>query len=83
MTKEKNIITDLWKYLNKPELNKIELKVFNWLNKDNLGGIILTDNIFYFEKTCSYFLMPNYVHNWLVKWIKNNYGLTYLGDLNK
>lgn len=81
MTQEKNLISDLWEYLDKSNLNKTELKVFNWLDKDNLNAIQTDGRIFYFEKTLSTTIMPNYIYNWLKKWVKRNYKLTYLYDL--
>lgn len=81
MEKEKNIIGDLWKYLESKKLNKTEQKIFNWLNCDNLNAIQADDNIFYFEKTCSYTIMPNYVFDWLKKWTAKKYNLTYLYDI--
>ena len=81
MKQETNLLPDLWQYLNDKKLNKIEEKVYNWLNRDSLNTIQSDGNIFYFEKTCSYIVMPNYIYNWLIKWVKKNYKLTYLYDL--
>jgi hypothetical protein len=81
MENQKNVIFDLWEYLDRPNLNKTEQKIYNWLNHDNLTSIIVDDNIFYFEKTCSYTTMPDYIFDWLKKWTSKKYKLTYLYDL--
>lgn len=77
----KNLLPDLWEYLENKTMNKTEQKIFNWLNHDNLNAIIADDNIFYFEKTCSWVRMPNYVYNWLKKWTSKRYKLIYLYDM--
>jgi hypothetical protein len=79
--KEKNIICDLWNYLDRPNLPAKELKVFNWLNKDNLSSIMIDDKVFYMEKTSELVFMPNYVYDWIKNWVRHNYKLTYLYDL--
>ena len=81
MKEETNLISELWDYLNQPNLSKIETKVFDWLNRDNLNSIITDGKIFYFEKTCYYTIMPNYIYNWLKKWVSKKYNLIYLYDL--
>lgn len=81
MNNEKNLLIDLWEYLESKKLNKTEQKIFNWLNCDNLNAIQADNNIFYFEKTCSYTIMPNYIFEWLKKWTSKKYNLTYLYDI--
>lgn len=77
----KNIISDLWNYLDKPNLTKKEQKIFDWLNRDNLNSIIIDDKVFYMEKTSSNVVMPNYIYDWLKTWTTKNYKVTYLYDL--
>lgn len=70
MPTEKNIIGELWTFIDKESYKtKIANKVFNWLNCDNLSGIIVLDNKqFYFEFTGSFVVMPNYIYSYLIKW---------------
>ena len=78
---EKNILKDLWLYLEKENKTKIEQKVYNWLNKDNLNTIVLTkDNIFWFEATNTSNYIPNYIYYWLKKWVKEHFKANYLYD---
>ena len=77
----KNIIGELWTFIEREkEKTKIAEKVFNWMNYDNLSGIIVYEsNCFYFELTNSYVKMPNYIYDYLKKWTKK-LGYTYLYD---
>jgi len=62
------------------EKNKIAEKVYNWMSRDNLNGIIILDNEkFYFEKTNSTVIMPDYIYHYLKKWAKKQ-GYSYLYD---
>ena len=77
----KNIIKELWEHAeNKKDSVKIVGKVHNWLNHDNLSSIIVDDNVFWFELTNSYTIMPNYIYNYLKRWA-NKKGYTYLYDI--
>lgn len=82
MNNEKNLLPDLWEYLQSKKLNKTEQKVYNWLNCDNLNAIQADNNIFYFEKICSWVKMPNYIFEWLKKWTTKRYKLIYLYDVS-
>lgn len=73
--KMKNIISELWEYAEKSNN-----RIYGWLNKDNLSGIIVDNSVFWYEMTSSYSKMPNWVYNWLKKWC-NRKGLTYLYDI--
>lgn len=73
-----NIINQLWEFIEEEkDKTKIASKVYNWLNLDNLNAIILDNNIFWFEKMCSYTTMPNYIYSYLIKWGEKQ-GYTYL-----
>jgi len=78
---DKNILSDLWSYLEETDKTKAEQKVYNWLNKDNLGDIIVDNKVYWFELTNSYSTLPNHIFYWLKKWISNNYNLSYLYDV--
>lgn len=79
---QKNLLPELWEYLeNKKQLTKIELKVLNWLDHDNLSSILSDGAIFYFEKTCSYSVFPNYIHDWIKKWVSERYNIVYLYEM--
>ena len=77
----KNIINELWEHTeSKKDSVKIVGKVYNWLNCDNLSSIIVDDNVFWFELTNSYTIMPKYIYNYLKRWA-NKKGYTYLYDI--
>ncbi len=81
----KNIISDFWNFIELKRKNgtkngKITAeKIYNWLNKDNLASIIVIDNeTFYFEKTNSSVIIPNYIYEYIKKWgIKQGYRYLY------
>lgn len=78
--KTQNIINEFWDYIEARKNNKLEGRIHNWLNKDNLGSITVNDNVFWLEKTCSFSTIPNYCSGYIVKWGKAK-GLIYLYDL--
>jgi len=55
---------------DRAELSKIKQKVYNWLNKDNFGGFVLDNGVFWIEKTCNLATLPNYIYIYLTKWAK-------------
>ena len=79
----KNIINEVWEYaeMNR-EKNKTIEKVYNWLNRDNLYSVILDRNTFWFEKTNSSTVIPNYIYHWLIKFYEEK-GYKYLFNNNK
>jgi len=72
---EKNILRKVWKDLEQKN-NKIAFRVINWLDKDKMRGIILNDRNKYFYFESSY--MPDYVYNYLIKYISKKYKAEYL-----
>lgn len=62
---------------NRAELSKIKQKVYDWLNKDNFGGFGLEGKSFWIEKTCLTAVLPNYIHDYMIKWAKRK-GYNYL-----
>ena len=71
-----NIINELWRCAEKNN-NK---RIYEWLNKDNLSGVIVDNGVFWYELTVSYSKMPNWVYDWLKNW-GNKKGLIYLYDI--
>lgn len=60
---------------------KIAQKVFDVLNREGIAGIIVKDNVFWFEHYLSGNNCPAYVYEWLKKYIKREYGYVYLYDI--
>ena len=81
MEKEKNIIKELWNFIElEKNKTKIAQKVYNWLNYDNLRGVMVFESgRFYFDLMGIYDKMPKYVYNYLKSWGKRK-GLFYLYD---
>jgi len=80
MEKTKDLLSDFWEYIeDKKDNNKQAEKIYNWLNHDNLGAIILDENIFWYEMN-SGSVMPDYVYNYIKKYF-NKKGYTYLFDI--
>jgi hypothetical protein len=77
-----NLSEKFWEHIEQNKDKKFFQSVYNWLNKDNLGFIILEDNVFWIEKTCSNATLPNYIYNYIKKWGKS-LGYKYLYDLEK
>lgn len=71
----KDIINELWLEV---EAGKHK-KIYNWLNEDNLGSIMVDGKVFWFE-LYPLSSMPNYVYEYLKKWASKK-GYTYLYDL--
>lgn len=75
-----DLLNDLWvEAEKKKDTYKIWGKIYHWLDCDNLGDIVLDDNVFWFELTCSLATFPNYIYEYLVKW-GNKKGFIYLYD---
>jgi len=73
----RNLTSELWKEAeDNKEKHKLWGKVYNWLNQDNLGKVVLENKIFWFQlNPCS--SMPNYIYHFLVKWGESK-GFVYL-----
>jgi len=65
---------------DKKDKYKIWSKIYKWLDRDNLGDIVLDNNVFWFELTCSLATFPNYIYDYLVKWGEKK-GYTYLYNI--
>ena len=74
----KNITCELYYDFKKNE-TKIGKKIFNIFNLD-LCSIIVTDNVWWVEKTSVYNYIPNYFIEYLRKYLKRKYKLNYLYD---
>ena len=78
--KTENILPELWETVEKNKnYSGKYMRLFNWLNKDNLSAIVKDKNIFWFELN-SNSQIPNYIYNILKQWGYNK-GLIYLYDL--
>jgi len=76
-----NLLKELWEEAeNKKGNYKMWSKIYNWLNKDNLGDIVIDGNIVWFELTCSLATFPNYIYYYLIKWIEKK-GYKYLYNI--
>jgi len=75
-----NIINEFWQYVETQRNKKIGEKIYQWLNRDNLGSIIVDNKVYWTELTCSYSTFPVYAYNYIKKWAKKR-GLTYLYDI--
>lgn len=73
--KTQDITYQLWEDVEAKKDN-LTTKVYNWMQKDLLYSVQLDGNVFWFEfmMTAS---VPNYVHDFLVKWGKSK-GYKYL-----
>ena len=65
----KNVLSEFFNYIQKQD-TKIAKEVYNWLNYDNLGGIIIYDNVYWLEKTISNITIPNYVFDYIESYMK-------------
>lgn len=75
-----DISSRFWEYIETQRNKKIGERVYQWLNCDNLGGIILDKNVFWIEKTSSYSSLPNYIYKYLKHWGRKQ-GYIYLYDI--
>lgn len=60
---------------------KIAQKVYDVLSREGIAGIIVKDNVFWFEHYSRGNDCPAYVYEWLKKYIKRKYGYDYLYDV--
>lgn len=74
------ITNKLWEKVENSK-TKIAKKVYNCMNKDNFS-VILDRNVFYFEKTWSGAVIPNYVYHYAIKFYKKQ-GYKYLYENSK
>ena len=65
----------------KESKTKIGKKCFNVLNYDLCMIYKSDNNVWWLEKTSTYNYIPSYFINYLKKYLKRNYSLTYLYDL--
>ena len=80
---EKDISNDFWQHIEqRKDKFKIAKRIYTWLDRDNLGAIILDKGVFWFELVNSFSTMPNYVYEYLKRWGKKQ-GYIYLYDLKK
>ena len=84
MSDRKNIEYEIFEKLENAT-TKIAQKVFDILNREGIAGIIADtrNNVFRFEQYSSGNNCPEYVYQWLKKYIKREYGYNYLYDVVK
>ena len=80
MSKNKNIISEFWEYVESKD-DKLSKQVYKWLDKDNLSSIIDDQGVYWTELTCSTSTFPQYAYNYIKNWCINIKGLRYLYDI--
>lgn len=82
METNKNIINNFWEYIESQKAmgKKDAIKVYNWLNYDNLGSIIVDRGVFWVEKTCSTSTLPKYAMDYIKNYCRL-LGYQYLYDI--
>lgn len=63
------------------EKTKIGTKAFNILDREGIADIVSRDGVFWFEFYTVGNNCPNDVYDYLVKFIKRNFGIKYIGEL--
>lgn len=66
--------------LLKNETTKISQKAYEILNKAGIANIIEYNNVFWFESYSFGNECPNYIYDYLIKFIKRKMSLNYLYD---
>jgi len=51
--------------------------IYNWLNKDNLNGLITDGKVFWIELVGISTKLPNYIRKFIINWAKRK-GYKYL-----
>lgn len=75
----KNIYSELYNYY-KEEKSKIGKRVFNVLNREGIAGIILDNNVFWFESYSIGNSCPKVVYEHIKNYLRKQ-GYTYLHDI--
>ena len=78
----KSIYNDVMKAL-KEEETKIAQKAFNVLDDERIAGIVEKDGVFWFEAYQSGNDCPQYIYEYLIKFIKRKFGIKYLSEIGK
>lgn len=74
-----SIICDVYDDL-KSETTKISQKAFDVLNREDIANIIANGKYFWFEFYSMGNNCPQYIYDYLKRFIKRKYGYTYLYD---
>lgn len=77
---ERYLLDEVFADLQK-EKTKIAKKAFDILNHDGIAGIDTKGSIFWFEYWARCNDCPQYVYDYLKRFIRRKYGLTYLYDV--
>ena len=80
-----DVINEFCEYVeNRKETgSKLDKKVYNWLNNDNLGSILKDNVVFYVEKTCRNALIYDYALNYIKKYMLKYHNVKYMYDVYK
>ena len=68
-------------YLLEKETTKISRKAFDILSQESIADIVESDKVFWFESYSYGNACPNYIYDYLVRFIKKKLGLKYLYEL--
>ena len=82
---EKNVTRNFWQYVANRAANEYSStglfsRIYKWLDRDIINGIIVNGNSFWIEPIDYPWTMPKYVHAAIVEWGKRQ-GWTYLYDI--
>lgn len=76
-----SLVPELYEKLKKATTKSAQ-KAFNVLDREGIANIVIDtkSNIFWFESYTMGNNCPNYIYEWLIKYIKREYGFKYLYD---
>lgn len=63
------------------EKTKIGARAFDVLDREGIADIICRDGVFWFEHYQIGNDCPNAVYDYLIRFIKRNFGVKYIGEL--
>jgi hypothetical protein len=75
---KENVIGEFWEYLEEED-TKISDKVLAYLNRDELGEIIVSDNVYWLTTNSGRDYIPQYVFDYIDRWMKGR-GKEHLFD---
>lgn len=78
----KSIYSDVMEGL-KNEKTKIAQKAINILEEERITGIVEKDGVFWFESHQYGNDCPQYIYEYLIKFIKRKFDLKYLGEIGR
>jgi len=75
-----NLTSLFWNHIEANRDKKLQERIYYWLGQDNLGKLATDGRIFWIEKTWSGATVPDYVHDYIIKWAKKR-GYQYLYEV--